>query len=283
MVVQDIFKKREDLRILLVGKNSMIAREFVRQYSQKHEIISIGREDDVEQIIRANDNFDSVIFLAQSADYKKTEFTEDIFKTNLTLLHATLQRVASKTKQFIYFSTGSVYKENETGVYKEDDSLNVDEGSPYVASKIAGEIIVSSFKSAFKSTVVLRPFYMYGKEQREGMLFRTMFKNVFEGEQITLNGNDGLVFNPVHAEDVARLLEHLILSVSEGYKVYNVGGKEVVTLRSVINIMAGHQNTEANIIVNTGKSTSLVGEVNVNGWEPVVSVKEGIYKTFYCD
>ena len=281
--MQDIFKKREDLRILLVGRNSMIAREFVRQYSQKHEITSIGREDDIEQIVSINDELDSVVFLAQSADYKSPEFTEDIFKTNIALLYRTLHSVAGKTKQFIYFSTGSVYKENDTGVYCEDDSLNLDGGTPYIASKIAGELIVSSFKSAFKSTIALRPFYMYGKEQRQSMLFSTMFKKVSAGEQITLNGNDGLVFNPVHAEDVARLLEHLMLSVSEGCKVYNVGGKEVVSLRNVINMIAEHQNKEANILVNAGKSTSSVGEVNIKGWNAAVSVKEGIYKTFYCD
>lgn len=277
--MQDIPEKRGGLRILIIGKNSMVAKAFMKMNAQ-HEIVSVGKEDDITALTNKPGVFDSVIFLAQSADYKSPVFTKDLYDTNIALLYKTLDIVKDITRQFIYFSSGSVYQANETGHYKESDKLHIKGASPYIASKIAGETIVNAYQSVIDSVIVLRPFYMYGEGQKETMLFSSIHRKIKEGVAITLSGNAGLIFNPVHVGDVCRLLENMIATRPQGCHTYNVAGSEIISLRDVVNLMSVQLDVEANVITTDAEPVTCVGILSLTGWSPEVALTEGIQKSF---
>src|SRR5690606_303155 len=146
--------------------------------------------------------------LAQSGDYKSKQFTPDLVGVNINLLFQTLNAVAGQTTQFIYFSTGSVYADTGTGTYTEESAIDVSSESPYIASKIAGELILKTYQPAIHGICILRPFYIYGKGQKETMLFKTLLNKVVNGKEIEFKGANGMMFNPVYVSDVADLLHH---------------------------------------------------------------------------
>jgi nucleoside-diphosphate-sugar epimerase len=228
----------------------------------------------------ANNKFDAVVFLAQSADYKKNSFSADLYEVNVHLLYRVLTLVADHTSKFIYFSTGSVYRKNNVGVYDEQSELDINSTSPYVTSKIAGELLVNSCKN-IPVRIILRPFFVFGKEQKETMLFKSVYNKVQNGDKLQLAAGNGLVFNPVHAEDVAHLLQHLImLELSDGQYVYNVAGGEEINLKDVIDIIV--EKTDKKVNVDTdGVPGKFIAKVNIPGWTPQISIEEGLNRTFF--
>lgn len=268
------------MTVLLIGKNSMVARAFIRLYEQKHVIIAVGKEDDITNLALPQ-RLDAVIFLAQSADYKSAIMTEDLYRINVNLLFQCLNRVKDITEQFIYCSTGSVYGETLDGLYTEQSPLHNVSATPYVATKLMGEQLMQSF-GAIGNRIILRPFFIYGKAQKEGMLFSTLYSRIKSGETLKLTGKEGLIFNPVYADDVAVLMEQLSLSgTPSGVSVYNVAGAEEVSLRSIIELMATGLGKPAIVEENEMPVKRMIAQVNIPGWRPVTNITEGITNTFF--
>ena len=264
------------MRILLVGDKSMVARSFANRYHSKYLIEGFDRGDEYKEYI--NEEYDTVIFLAQSGDYRSGNFTRDLFDVNIHLLFKILSSV--KTKKIIYFSSGSVYESSPGGHYSTDSKIKSLNVSPYAASKIAGELIAASFRDVVDSIIILRPFGIYGANQNEKMLIKSIYSKIINNSEIELTGNDGLILNPVFADDVADLIDKLIIDERKGSFTYNVAGKDIVTLREIVNILSDLTGRKAVIKSNQEKSPTLIGEVNIPFWTAETTIKEGLHKAF---
>jgi nucleoside-diphosphate-sugar epimerase len=262
------------MKILLVGKNSVVAKAFFEAYSNQYVITSIGKKDDINE-----GSYDAVIFLAQSKDYKEAIFTPDLFNVNVELLFNTINKV--EAKKFIYFSTGGVYKTNGTGHYATSSDVDVASTNPYVASKIIGELLVQANQNKFSSTIIIRPFFIYGKEQKDSMLMKSLYNRISTGEKIILNNGKGLIFNPVYAGDVALLLHHLLQSDLKGHQIFNAGGSEIISLDVIVQMLAGLLNKTPVIESNSNTETIMIGETMVEGWMPQTNLQHGLHKTFF--
>ncbi len=268
------------MRILLIGKHSMVARAFYKLYGQLHDITGVGKEDDITEMVLP-ERLDAVIFLAQSSDYRSAIITEDLYRVNVDLLFQCLNRVKSLTEKFIYCSTGSVYRETLDGLYTEQSPLHNTSATPYVGTKLMGEQLVESF-GAINCRVILRPFFIYGKGQKESMLFSTLYHRIKSGETLKLTGKEGLLFNPVYADDVAALMEQLCVSeMPPGVCRYNVAGAEETSLRSIIELMATGLGEPAIVEESEMPAKRMVAEVNIPGWLPTTNIREGISNTFF--
>lgn len=264
------------MRVLLIGKNSMTGKSFADLFSDKYELVQLGKNDAVEDYYGRK--FDAVVFLAQSGDYKSVEFTKDLFEVNVNLLFKTLQSIAAK--KFIYFSTGSVYKKSESGKYAVDSALATNSANPYVMSKIVGETLVDSYRAKFESIYILRPFFIYGKEQKDSMLIKSIYNKVEVGEEIKLSGENGMFFNPVYVNDVTRLTDQLLQRDDKGLQVYNVAGNDVVSLKHIVDLMSKGLKVPARLNCSDEQETTMIGEVNIPNWRPEYSVSKGL-QTFF--
>lgn len=264
------------MKLLIVGKNSMVIKAFINMYASDHSITGIGKEDNLEKL--ENTQYDAVIFAAQSADYKKDIITEDLNYVNVVLLQKTLELIPAD--KFIYFSTGSVYKTREDGIYSDRSAVIDKTDNPYIFTKLKGEEILSAYKNKFKGIYVLRPFYMYGKGQKDTMLVTSLYKRILNGEDITIYGADGLIFNPVYADDVAKLLQHLLISGPAGHKIYNVAGSEIAGLKEVIDYIGQILKINATVKVKDTSASKMIAEVNIPGWKAETGWKEGLHKMF---
>lgn len=262
--------------IVLIGANSMVGKYIISQFSD-HFVIKVNREDSIQDISRTG--VDTVIFLAQSPDYRMGFFTSDLFQTNLSLLHSVLVHYKDQVKRFIYFSTGSVYTSSINSVLTEQSDLNYNSDNSYVISKLAGEMIVNTFKNYYKSIYILRPFYIYGKNQKKGMLFESLISKILDEKEIILTNKNGLIFNPVFAGDVAELCQHLIVSQNEEHRIINVHGPEIISLYDVILLMAKSLGKVANIVFSGGTENKLIASSNYHRWHSKTSINHGIKMT----
>ena len=192
-------------------------------------------------------------------------------------MHSFLTQSIGKTNKIIYFSTGSVYKSSKEYL-SEESEINHFSGNPYISSKIMAEELIYSFKSYFTEIIIVRPFFIYGHGQKENMLISTMIHNVKNNIPITLNNNVGLIFNPIHVEDVNRFIElHLETSLN-GISTYNIFGPETITLFQVVKEIELVLEKRAIIITNDNPATKLVASSKDLRFKPFIGISTGINK-----
>ena len=130
----------------------------------------------------------------------------------------------------------------------------------YPASKLCGELLVNTYADLFDVTNI-RFFFIYGKGQNETMLIPRLFSSIVEGTPIKLQGENGLLLNPVYAIDAAQAV-NAALNL-EGANTINVAGKDIVTLREVGEMIGSNLGLEPCFELNgTDESPSLVADIS---------------------
>lgn len=266
-------------KIVLVGGNGLVGQHFMEFYETFYHTDQITRSTSKEKWTTTP--FDALIFLAQSKDYKVGEFTEDLFGVNLQLLHSCLRNAVGKTKKIILFSSGSVY-DFEQDYLDEDSALNLTSENPYFVSKIMAELLIQTFKPFFESITVVRPFFIYGKHQKQNMLFASLIHNIKNGNPITLNGGKGLIFNPIHAQDVAEFIHQSIQEEYQGFRTVNLFGPQLTDLSEVVSYMEQELHQKANLIINTNPPSSIIAKTkNSVVFQSKIGIQEGLKKMIH--
>jgi nucleoside-diphosphate-sugar epimerase len=270
--------KPERKKVLLIGANGLTGRAFKNLFSEQYDIISLNRDENRDLSVLLTEDISTVIFLAQSADYKSAVFTEDLFAVNVNLIHRVLLASANKNRKFIYFSTGSVYQFQEEEVY-ELSPINTASGNPYIASKLMGEELVHTFSQKFEKTFIVRPFFIYGKGQKDSMLFSVMKNKLLHAQPIELASGKGFVFNPVFVNDAAHAIHTLIEKevTNNNVSVINLAGKEETSLADVVNKMAEILKTMPNIITTPQSVKRMIANTITPHNFGTTSITEGLH------
>ncbi len=182
---------------------------------------------------------DAVIHLAQSSRYREfPEGTDDVVAVNVAATAALADyawRAGART--FVLASTGGVYGFGDRPAHEDDPVAPI---GFYQASKYAAEVLLAPYADHF-TTVVLRPFFVYGAGQRE-MLVASLAQRVLAGEAIT---GPGPRMNPIHVVDAARAIE-AALNLTKS-TVINVAGDEVANVADLARGLARAAGVEARI------------------------------------
>ena len=266
-------------KIVLIGSEGLVGKSFQKLYCEKYHILTVDKYNSITEIDNSND-IDTIVFLAQSEDYKNLELTENLFQVNVELLFKTLTMFKNKNTKFIHFSTGSVYKNNQLEL-KTDSPLDYTSTNPYVLSKIMGEKCIQSFSNLYKSIDIMRPFFIYGPSQNSQMLFSVMIDKLKKNEPIKLSGEKGLIFNPIYSDDVSKMINTLIHS-NESYnkiKFHNAAGKNINTLYEMLTLSASILGVTANIEITGSQDTQLIAKVDTSLFNIETNLEEGLRKT----
>lgn len=220
---------------------------------------------------------DAVVYLAQSPHHKDfPNQAKHIWSVNVQGLLLMLEYARQAGVQhFVLASSGSVYAKSEEVLHEEAPLLTGSGGSFYVRSKIAAELLINAY-SVFFSTTSLRFFTMYGAGLGNTMLLARMVRAVQEGLPVTLDGEDGLLFNPLYATDAAQ-------AVAAGLRLYgnhtiNVAGPELVTLGQVCRIIGRELGREP-VFVHQGSGWKIVADITAMRQllgEPFTGAEDGL-------
>jgi dTDP-glucose 4,6-dehydratase len=223
------------------------------------------------------------INVQDSIDDPLTTFNNDVVGTfNI------LEQCRKHQVKLVYMSTCMVYDrcQDPDGITEQHP---VKPASPYAGAKIAGEQMVLSYYHAYGlPTVVLRPFNTYGPYQRsdgEGGVVAIFLKRKLDGEVLNVYGDGTQTRDLLYVEDCARFVVEAGYSSKVNGEVLNAGLGKDISINELARMVVGdesrirhvqhiHPQSEiAKLLCNYDKAKQLLG------WEPQVSLEEGIRRT----
>jgi UDP-glucose 4-epimerase len=196
------------------------------------------------------------------------------------------QAVSARVSCFIYLSSGgTVYGEGLTS-HLEDE--RPDPISSYGAMKVASEYAVAAItRRTATRTVNLRVANAYGPGQnlsRPQGIIGVAWRNHLNGVPTTLYGAESTVRDFVYVDDVGDLC---IATAGSGFRgAINAGSGRGISLAEVLGAMSEVAGAEL-MVVHQGargfdvpRSVLDIGLARGLGWEPRVSLHEGLERTW---
>ncbi len=287
------------MRVLVTGGSGFIGSHVVDKLMDKgvnvriYDLVmpSFGKDVefyqgsilDINTLCHAMNGVDAVMHLAAVADvkdvYNDPYYAESInVRGTMNILEAA-RRV--HIKRVIYGST--------TWVYSEADSNEVDEATPlhppthlYTATKLAGEYYCKAYSKLYALDVtILRYGIPYGPRARDGAVIPIFVKKALNGEPLTLAGDGSQFRKFIYVEDLAEGNVLALKSIARN-KIYNLDGKEKITIRQIaetIQKILGDVKIEyvpARPGDFSGKEVSSDLARKELGWEPKIIFEEGL-------
>lgn len=201
----------------------------------------------------------------------------------MNLLEASKQ---NKIEQFVLASTSSVYGKTKILPFVETDTADRPLAS-YPASKRAAEILAHTYNHLNDMNVtVLRFFNVYGPAGRPDMMPIRLMHATQSGEEMTLFNGGDISRDWTYIDDTVDGVVSA-LDTPLGYEVINLGVGNPIKLTDFVEIIEEVSGTDINkISVETPASDPPITFCNnqkardLLGFDPKVSVQEGLYKTW---
>jgi len=136
-------------------------------------------------------------------------------------------------KRFIFGSSSSVYGNNEKVPFAEADPVD-HPISPYAATKKAGELLCHTYHHLFGLNVTcLRFFTVYGARQRPDLAIHKFTRLIEAGKPIPVFGDGSMMRDHTYVDDI---IAGILAAIDrcDGYRIYNLGESQPVSLRDLI-------------------------------------------------
>ena len=187
-------------------------------------------------------------------------------------------------RRLVWASSSSVYGENAHPPFTEDANI-LAPVSPYAATKVGGEALAASFAHLYELDITsLRFFTVYGPRQRPEMAIHKFARLLKQGQPIPRFGDGSTSRDYTYIDDiiigVLGALDHL-----DGYRVYNLGESDRVSLSQLIDLLAQTLGVDAQI-KELPRQPGDVSHTNADiglaqreiGYRPTVRIREGIQR-----
>ncbi len=189
---------------------------------------------------------------------------------------------AAGVERFVLASSSSVYGGNEKTPFAETDPVE-HPISPYAASKRALELLAWTDWDLHGGDIAcLRFFTVYGERQRPEMAIHKFMRIMHEGETIPMYGDGTSGRDYTYIGDI---VDGVVRSIDciDGYRIYNLGGDEVILLRDLIQAIGEVTGIEpkveqlpmqpGDVMVTNADLTRARAEL---GYEPQTSLRKGL-------
>jgi UDP-glucuronate 4-epimerase len=240
----------------------------------------------VAGLLNAADQVDGVINLAARAGVRASVENPWVYvDTNITgtlnLLELCQRRGIPK---FILASTSSIY--GADAPLPTPETANSDLPlQAYAASKKGAEAMTHAYHYLYDIDVtVVRFFTVYGPAGRPDMSIFRFIRWIMEGETVHLFGDGNQSRGFTYIDDIATGVIKALNPV--GYEIINLGGHEDITMNDLIAIIERKVGRKAIVERHPFPKADMkanLADVNkagrLLGWEPVVSLEEGISRT----
>lgn len=266
------------MRVLVTGATGLIGANLVMSLvNQGHNVVALSRRpihlkapllsnvvidfEDGLNFDRVSAPVDAIVHLAQSEKFRDFPAQAvDIFSTNLRSTVGLLDWAHRRdVKHFIYASTGGVYADSARYLEASTPLKTPGELDFYFSTKLASEAFVQCYSDEF-TVAVMRFFFVYGPNQNRKMLLPRIFDRIQNGEEIFLEGDGGLKFNPIHVSDAVRTIQASLNNPRT--LVTNVAGPEVLSLREASEIIGSHLEKNPRFVMTGKPQSDVVGDTS---------------------
>ncbi len=223
---------------------------------------------------------DAIFHLAQSEHFREfPDYVNEVFAVNTVSVLRLLDEGRKRGLQkFILAGSGGIYGSREKECSSDSELVLRNDLGFYLTSKLCAEFIAQNY-SKLLDVVILRFFFVYGAGQKRDMLIPRLVDNILHDRPITLQGENGLLINPVHVSDAIAALKSALLI--KGSHVVNVAGREVLSLREISEIIGKEVGKSPHFHSDFSKEpSSLIGGIQEMKLsldvEPLTSFATGI-------
>lgn len=228
------------MNILLIGHEGYLGRGLLEYLSRSHKVVGWDKKENLFSLDAATlvkENIEILINLAVVADRQSRTYQIDTPCEEITVMGA--RHIASILKgsqiAWFQFSTrevlGPVYgpkdvKKTIAGLrpkFLVDETFPFDPQNFYGKSKIIAEFISESHP--YSNVIRLTTGYTDFNHQ-SGIWVLSLLRSVAEGKPVTLTRGGEQFRDPVHTNDIGRLIEMLYKKKVFGEKIHAGGGSK---------------------------------------------------------
>ncbi|SHF06517.1 UDP-glucuronate 4-epimerase [Seinonella peptonophila] len=154
--------------------------------------------------------------------------------------------VEYQVPHLIFFSSSSVYgHQSVVQPWKEGITQEMP-SSPYAAAKRSAEIFCQTYQQLYPLHVtILRPFTVYGPEQRPDMAIHFFARQMVKGLPIPVFSLDSSR-DYTYIDDLIQAVERCLMRPN-GFQLFNVASGERISLRQMIKQLASALHVEAKL------------------------------------
>jgi nucleoside-diphosphate-sugar epimerase len=277
------------MKVLLVGHEGYLGRGLQSALGRRHEVLGWGRREDLFRLdaaFLARAGIEALVNLASAADRTSRRFVVDGPSDELNVGGARhLARVLRGSGiAWIQLSSKAVLGP----VYGPEDVLAtpeglrprflVDESRPYAPadcygkSKVMAELISESHPAS--AVIRLSTCYTDQDHPRAGWMI-SLLRSAARGEPIRLT-QGGLQFrDPLHVEDLARLVELVVERRVFGERLHAGGGEQnLISLLELVQLACPGAAVEPAPGGDLGFAFDNARALRLTGWAPRVQVRQ---------
>jgi UDP-glucuronate 4-epimerase len=279
VVVLDDFNDFYDPRI----KHANIAG-FAKDVSVCHVDL---RESDSVRAMFHREKVDAIAHLAARAGVRPSiQQPRLYYDTNVVgTLHLLEAARVTGVRRFIFASSSSVYGASKAVPFSEDQHL-IQTLSPYGATKVAGELLCSTYSHLYQMRVVaLRYFTVYGPRQRPDLAIHQFTRRIYVGQPIDQFGDGSTRRDYTYIDDIIQGTMAALNYSGPLYDVFNLGESQTITLKDLISVIEhalGKQAKIRQLPEQAGDMPLTYADISkarkLLGYDPTTKLTEGLPK-----
>ena len=297
-----------DSKILVCGANGMVGSAIVRNLRQKgHQVIIKGTRDTIDFTDqKATDEYFQLtkpeyVFVAAAKvggimannNYKADFLTENLrIQTNIID-----SAYRSGVKKLLFLGSSCIYPKMATQPITEDQLMTgalEPTNDAYAIAKIAGIMMCQAYRQQHGfNAISLMPTNLYGPNDNFDLetshvlpAMIAKFHNATQKNQtVTLWGDGSAMREFLHVDDLAEACYTCMMNYDEAEHI-NVGTGEDVTIKELAHTISDVVGFLGDIEWDTTKPNGTprkvlnVDKIKALGWEPKISLSEGIKSTY---
>lgn len=259
----------------------------------KHDIVKPFENIDINQL-----RVDYIFHLASPASPNKNSARSYINYPIETLLvnsvgtYNLLELVRQSDIKFLYASSSEVYGDPAISPQKEDYFGNVNPNgvrSVYDEGKRFGEAMSFAYVRKYNADArIVRIFNTYGPVMQvdDGRVVSNFINQAIRNESITVYGKGAQTRSLCYVDDMIAGIRLAMFAPNTKGKVFNLGNPDERTVLDIAKLIKTITNSSSDIAFNDlpeddprVRKPDISRAGKVLGWEPKVSVEEGLGKT----
>lgn len=186
-------------------------------------------------LIFSSNKIDVVIHLAAKAGVRPSiDSTGEYYNVNVNGTVSLLEIMKiHQVKNMLFASSSSVYGNNKKVPFSETDPVDTPI-SPYASTKKSGELLCHVYTHLYDFNITcLRFFTVFGPRQRPDLAIHKFTRLIDEGKPLPFYGDGSTARDYTFIEDIVAGVS-FALNYLQGFRIYNLGGAEVINLRKMI-------------------------------------------------
>lgn len=274
------------MNILLIGHRGYLGQGMMQYLSPRHRVVGWDKEEDLFKLdarTLARKKIDLLINLSVAADRNSPNFVADGPTDKINVDGARhIARILQGTKiNWIQMSTREIYglaygpkdirqtKHGYRPKFLMDEEFRAAPRNCYGKSKLMAEFISESHP--FSNVIRLSTCYTDVDHPPNRNWILQMIKNALEGKTVTLAGGGHQFRDPMHVDDLGRLIELLAEKEIYGEKINAAGGRSnFISLRDFILRAVPGVKLQKGSAGDLGFALDIRKALRLTGWKPQV-------------